>query len=421
MNIAVLGLGYVGSVTAGYLAHLGHRVVGVDTNQTKVQNINDGRSPVVEPGLDEIIGEARANGLLRAVTEPEFDLSGCELALVCVGTPTGDDGEHDLSQVASATRAIARAVSPQRNSSLTVAYRSTFRPGTCANVIAPIFRAEMGEAANDRIEIVHHPEFLREGQAIDDFKNPSRIVIGTPGGRPCKRLEALYSSDAPKIHTVRTEVAELIKLFDNAWHATKVVYANEMGRVCETFGVSARDVHKVFVDDTKLNISEAYLKPGGPFGGSCLPKDVRALQQIGEQFALENHLIDALIPSNEAHKSHQLRKATSGLNNGAKILLVGLAFKAGTDDMRESPQLDLARGLIDAGFDLDIYDPSIDTSRLVGQNRDQAESMLPQLDSLLVSKSIAETENYARIVVAKELEDSLNVDISKVVDLCTTP
>lgn len=419
MNIAILGLGHVGSVAAGCLAEQGHRVVGVDTNPAKVEAINQGRSPVVEPGLDQLIGQARSKGLLRASTMVEQYLSGCDIALVCVGTPTTAPGEHDLRHIISATESIARAVSPQRNSSLTVAYRSTVQPGTCSDVIAPIFRQHLGEAANDRIEIVHHPEFLREGCAIDDYRNPARVVIGTRNAEPCPRLEALYRDYDGPVFVVRTQEAEMIKLIDNSWHAAKVVFANEMGRVCDALGISADTMHKLFVADDTLNTGPAYLRPGGPFGGSCLPKDVRALQHIGAQAS--THLVNALIASNDAHKQRQFELASKGLRKAAKLLLVGLAFKPGTDDLRESPQVDLAARLIEAGFEVDIFDPHVIPSRLLGQNLSEAEAKLPGFQKMMVGKNEAENKTYARILACNELIEELDVDSSKTVSLCTFP
>lgn len=421
MKVAVFGLGHVGSVAAGCLASQGHCVIGFDPDPAKVRAINSGRSPIVEPGLDALVASAVSTGQLEARTEVSKELDSCDIALVCVGTPSGEDGAHDLHQIVEATHSIAGAIAPGGGRRLTIAYRSTVRPGTCEDVILPIFRERLGEAANDLVEVVHHPEFLREAQAVEDFLDPPRIVIGTLDGAPSKTCAALYEGYLAPVFHVGIREAEMTKFMDNAWHATKVTFANEIGRLCDAMGVSAGQMHAMFIADTRLNTGPSYLRPGAPFGGSCLPKDVRALRQVGHETSADVRLVDALLDSNETHKRHQLERATVGLEQGAHVLLVGLAFKQGTDDLRESPQVDLARSLIERGFRVDIFDPHVEPARLLGQNLRYVERHLPGFAGMMVDKLAAETRPYARVLAGNKLIDQLDIDRSKVVALCTIP
>ncbi|MEO9461520.1 MAG: nucleotide sugar dehydrogenase [Marinomonas sp.] len=417
LNIAIFGLGYVGCTAAGCLASQGHAVLGIDINADKVDAINAGRSPVFEPGLEERIATGQKAGLIHAVTQLSGELANCDIALVCVGTPSGPDGAHDMGAIAAVTRAIAAAIDPARTKPLTLAYRSTMRPGSCQQLIWPIIGSELGERAGDLVELVYNPEFLREGSAIADYFAPPKVVVGTLSGLPSPAMIALHEGiDAP-IFNVGIKEAELTKFVDNSWHATKVAFANEIGRVCENLDISASTVHDIFISDTKLNISPAYLRPGNAFGGSCLPKDVRALQYIAGDTGAQAHLVDALIRSNEAHKHHQFLRAKDGLEKGAKVLLVGLAFKPETDDLRESPAVDMARKLLDAGYGLDIYDPQVDPAALVGQNLGYAHAFLPKIDDLLVDRVAAESGKYARVIATNRLIDTLDLNADNIIDV----
>lgn len=417
MKIAILGLGYVGCTAAGCIASQGHHVIGIDVNPGKVETLNSGRSPVYEPGLDDLIGKARAEGRLEAVTEIGDKLDDCDIAIVCVGTPSGVDGAHNMSYIVQVTRAIASSIKPDRASPLTVVYRSTMRPGTTEQMILPIFRSLVGEDCDRVIELVYNPEFLREATAIEDYFNPPKIVLGTIGAEPSEKMVALHEGiDAPIFH-VGIREAEITKFVDNTWHAVKVAFANEVGRVCQNLDISARQVHQIFVSDTKLNISAYYTRPGGPFGGSCLPKDVRALQHIAADTGAQTHLVDSLLRSNDAHKHHQFLQATQGLEPGARVLLVGLSFKADTDDLRESPAVDMARKLLDAGYALDIYDPQLKPESLIGQNLGYAYAILPSIDGLLVDKSTAQSREYAVVVATNRLIKDLDLGATRIVDV----
>ena len=416
MKIAIFGLGYVGCTAAGCITKQGHSVVGIDVSEAKVAAINAGRSPVREPGLEDLIADARAKGLLSATREIGTELADCDVAIICVGTPSGVDGAHNMSFIAQVTRSIAAALEPGRDKPLTVAYRSTMRPGSMENIILPIFRGRFGDATDQMIELVYNPEFLREATAIADYFAPPKIVVGTFGSRPSAAMDRLNEGIEAPVFLVGIREAEITKFVDNTGHAVKVAFANEVGRVCQNLDISAKQVHEIFVTDTKLNISPYYTRPGGAFGGSCLPKDVRALQHIAADIGANTHLVDSLLRSNEAHKHHQFVKATEHLEPGAKVLLVGLAFKADTDDLRESPAVDMARKLLDAGYALDIYDPGLNPEQLVGQNLGYAFAFLPSIENLLVDKQAAESRDYAVVLATNRLIDSLNLTGAPIVD-----
>lgn len=419
MKIAVLGLGYVGCTATACIASQGHHVVGIDVANKKVDMIAAGRSPIHEPGIDELLAAAHADGRVTASTEIGDHLDDADLAIVCVGTPSGADGAHNMSYIVQVTRQIARAVKADRGKVLTVAYRSTMRPGTIEQIIAAIFRSALGDDYASVIELVYNPEFLREATAIEDYFHPPKIVIGTADATPSANMEALHAGiDAPVFHTGFRE-AEITKFVDNSWHAVKVAFANEVGRTCELLGISAVKVHEIFVSDTKLNISPYYTRPGGAFGGSCLPKDVRALQHIAGDVGANTHLVDSLMRSNEAHKHHQFTMVTQALAPNSRVLLVGLAFKADTDDLRESPAVDMARKLLDAGHTLHVYDPGLTPESLVGQNLGYAYAYLPSIDTLLVDKATAESGDYDLVVSTNRLIRDLSVsapviDVSKI-------
>ena len=417
MKIAIFGLGYVGCTAAGCITKQGHTVIGIDPSEGKVAAINDGRSPVREPGLDELISAARAEGRLSASRHARDELAECDIAIVCVGTPSGVDGAHNMSYIAQVTRAISEALDADRDRPLTVAYRSTMRPGSMEHVVLPIFRARFGDRTRDMVELAYNPEFLREASAIADYFAPPKIVIGTLDGQPSANMEALHEGiEAPVFHVGMRE-AEITKFVDNTWHAVKVAFANEIGRVCQNLDISAKQVHEIFIADTKLNISPYYTRPGGAFGGSCLPKDVRALQHVAADIGANTHLVDSLLRSNDAHKHHQFLKATEGLEPGARVLLVGLSFKAETDDLRESPAVDMARKLLDAGYDLAIYDPGLKPANLVGQNLGYAFAFLPSIETLLIDRESVDSGRFDRIIATNRLVDELATDGTSVVDI----
>ncbi|MEL6919566.1 MAG: nucleotide sugar dehydrogenase [Pseudomonadota bacterium] len=398
MKVVVLGLGYVGFTAACCIASEGHSVIGIDVSERKVRQIMDGTAPIVEPKVSDLLKQAIAAGRIATDTTIGTHLDDCDLAVVCVGTPSAADGSHNMGFIADVTRQIAAALKPPRARPLVLAYRSTFRPGTVEDLVLPILHAALGDATDQLVEVVYNPEFLREGLAVDDYFSPPKIVVGTRDGQPNAVMAELNANIDAQSFTVGYREAEITKFVDNGWHAVKVAFANEIGRICLALGISAQQVHEIFVADTKLNISPYYLRPGGAFGGSCLPKDVRALQHIASDTGTNLPIISSLLGSNEAHKHRIFEYAASGLSPGDRILLVGLAFKAGTDDLRESPNVDLARKLLATGFDVEIYDPGVDATKLVGANLGYAYSQLPVLERLLVTQKHAETTAYARVI-----------------------
>lgn len=396
MKVAIFGLGYVGLTAAACLTREGHEVVGIDVNADKVADLHEGRSPIAEPGVPEAIAAAVEKGILRATTEAS-SVCGCALAFVCVGTPSLPGGAHNMNFIADVTRQIAACVDPHRAEPLTVVYRSTMRPGSMEELIQPIFAQQLGTAI-DRVELVYCPEFLRETVAMHDYFHPPKIVTGTQCGAPCARLDALnVELDAPRF-TVGYREAELTKFVDNSFHAVKIAFANEIGRLCQKLGIRAQTVYEIFVADHILNISSAYLRPGGAFGGSCLPKDVRALQFMASDLGVSSSLIDALLRSNEAHKHFLFESCVRDLPGASRVLLLGIAFKSSTDDLRESPNVDLARKLLHAGHELSIYDPYVVPEKLLGQNLGYAYSNLPRLTQLLITRAQVEEIHFDLVI-----------------------
>ncbi|WP_349017760.1 nucleotide sugar dehydrogenase [Rhizobium sp. 32-5/1] len=373
--------------------------------------MNRGISPITEPGVDELLREGLAAGRISAYTEVGDRLHDCDMAIVCVGTPSAPDGAHNMTFIAEVTRQIAVAIGRERTSPLTMVYRSTIRPGTVEGLIVPILAAELGDSFEDIVELIYNPEFLRESSAVQDFFDPPKIVIGTVDGEPSARMDLLNQNLKAATFYVRVAEAEITKFVDNTWHAVKVTFANEIGRICMQLGLNTKSVHEIFVSDTKLNISPYYMRPGGAFGGSCLPKDVRALQYIATDCGANAHLVDALLRSNEAHKYRLFEYATQNLAPGASILLVGLAFKAHTDDLRESPNIDLARRLLQERYDLSVFDPAIDANKLIGANLGYAYTRIPTLSRLLVTREAAERRSWDCVIITNDTYRML--DLSK--------
>ncbi|WP_157216020.1 nucleotide sugar dehydrogenase [Flavisphingomonas formosensis] len=412
MKIAIFGVGYVGLTSAACLINDGHSVIGVDVSESKVRMINEGKSPIFEPGLEELLTLGVQEGRLVAYQEIGDRLADCDIAIVCVGTPSAVDGSHNMGYIAEVSRqiAVASVSLPERARPLTVMYRSTMRPGSIDKLIAPIFRGFHGPTLS-KVELVYNPEFLRESTALKDYYAPPKIVVGTIDGQPSATVDELYGNiQAPRFYVGYRE-AEITKFVDNSFHALKVAFANEIGRICGREGVSAKTVHQIFVSDTKLNISPYYLRPGGAFGGSCLPKDVRALTYLSNEVGAETFVLDAIMRSNDAHKRYLFEKATEGAAPGAKVLLNGLAFKANSDDLRESPYIDLARRLLQAGYDLKIWDPQLEPSALTGQNLGYSFAHLPEMTNLLLrTKEQLVEAGFDLIVDARGDAASLGLD-----------
>jgi len=376
MQVSVFGLGYVGSVSAAALAADGHQVVGVDVHQGKVDAINQGRSPIVEPGLEALLAEGVAAGRLRATTSTADAVHATDLSLVCVGTPSRKNGSLDLTYLTRVCEQIGDALAA-KSAYHVVVIRSTVLPGTTHEHVIPALERGSGKKYGEDFGVAVNPEFLREGTALKDFRHPPLTLVGHNHAADASPTKALYQNiDAPLCST-SIRVAEMMKYTSNAWHAVKVVFANEIGNLCKRVGVDSHEVMDIFCQDDKLNLSSYYLKPGFAFGGSCLPKDVRALQYRAKEVDLAMPLIDSLLESNQRQVQHALDQI---LETGKKrVGLFGFSFKAGTDDLRESPMVILAEGLLGKGFELAIYDRNVSIARLVGANKQYIEQQIPHL------------------------------------------
>lgn len=421
MQIAIYGLGYVGLTAAACLAKSGHKVIGIEVSETKVADLKAGRCPIAEPGLPELLSEGLKNNLFDVRQSAGDIINECDMAIVCVGTPSGADGSHNMTYISEVSRQIAAAITTNRPQPLTVVYRSTIRPGTVEELITPIFEAELNGRMAAAVELVYNPEFLREATAIRDYFNPPKIVIGTADGQPSRNMDLMYEGiDAPRFYT-RFRESEFTKFVDNTWHAVKVAFANEIGRTAVKLDISARKVHEIFISDTKLNISPYYMRPGGAFGGSCLPKDVRALQYIAADVGAQTVLVDSLLRSNDSHKYFLFQHVTKNVAPGARVLMAGLSFKANSDDLRESANVDLARKLLEAGYRLSVYDPTLVPSKLLGANLGYAYSQLPALNDLFVTRETAEHEDWDLAVDSIGILGTLNVTAAHMVSTDTLP
>lgn len=404
MRVSVFGLGYVGTVTAGCIANNGNRVLGVDVSAQKVGMINAGESPIVEEGISEIVARCVSDGRLRATDSAEEAVRDSEVALVSVGTPTKSDGAPEMSIVEKVVGAIGRALRGETRP-YTVVVRSTVVPGWTHKVLAPLLEEESGRSIGDGLNIVFNPEFLREGSSVKDFYNPPFTLSGCDAGDGHRVLRALYGTlDAPFYET-GTGVAESTKILSNAFHALKISFANEVGRLLHAGGVDPRAAMDIFVRDTQLNISKAYLSPGFAFGGSCLPKDLRAILSMARQSNVELPVLASVLQSN-ACQVEEAMKLIAGLGE-RDVALIGLAFKRGTDDLRESPYVSLAERLVGKGYRLRIFDPFVRHALLVGANRAYVERELPHFEELLVPDLERALDGAGTIVVAHASQEEL--------------
>ncbi|HEY7292701.1 MAG TPA: nucleotide sugar dehydrogenase [Vicinamibacterales bacterium] len=380
MKVAVLGLGYVGTVTAASFAADGHSVVGVDVNDEKVAAVNAGRSPIVEPGLDDLLKQTVADGSLRATTSVNEAVESSDVSLLCVGTPSRRNGSLDLSYL---TRVCEQVGAALRNASRyhVVVVRSTVLPGTTHDTVIPTLERESGGKYGETFGVAVNPEFLREGTALNDFRKPPFTLVGHNHAADAAGTIGLYGGVQAELVSTSIRVAEMIKYTGNAWHALKVCFANEIGNLCKALSIDSHDVMDVFCRDEKLNLSRTYLTPGFAFGGSCLPKDLRALQYRAKEVDVELPVIHSILPSNSLQVQNALNEI---LALGRKrIGLLGFSFKAGTDDLRESPMVVLAEALLGKGMQLRIFDRNVSLARLVGANKRYIDEQIPHLSSLL--------------------------------------
>lgn len=429
MEISVFGLGYVGTVCAGCFASEKHTIIGVDVNQAKVDVMNSGVAPIVEPKLPELFAEAHRLKRISATTSAAEAVHASSISLVCVGTPSQANGSLDLTYMKRVCEEIGAALKTKTTPHLVV-LRSTMLPGTTEDLLIPILEKHSGKKVGQGFDVCYNPEFLREGSSVYDFYNPPKIVVGESQPGTGDPLMALYAGlEAPVIRT-SIRVAEMAKYCDNAFHALKVSFANEVGNLCKKMGVDSHDVMAVFCEDRKLNLSPAYLKPGFAFGGSCLPKDLRALAYEAKRFDLESPVINAILASNVFQVQRGIQMITAP--GKKRIGFLGMAFKPDTDDMRESPLVTLIETLLGKGYAIKVFDRNVATSRLIGANRRYIEEHIPHLSSLMVEDIAQLTESSDVIVVgykSPEFADALKtlrpeqtvVDLARLAHTVDTP
>lgn len=395
MRISIFGMGYVGVVAAGCLAEDGHTVIGVDPNQTKVDLVNQGVSPIVEKDIGEMVAKYAATGQLGATASVPDAVAGSDISMICVGTPSQLNGSLDLRYVRKVCEEIGEALRNKNDFHVVVA-RSTMLPGTMRDVVIPVLEESSGKLAGRDFGVCNNPEFLREGTAVHDYRHPPKTVIGETDARSGDILASLYSKiDAVLIRT-SVETAEMVKYVDNVWHATKVAFANEIGNICKGVGIDSHKVMDIFCQDTKLNLSPYYMKPGFAFGGSCLPKDVRALTYKARSLDINVPLLTSLLPSNDMQVERGLKMVMD--KGSRRVGILGFSFKAGTDDLRESPLVELIERLIGKGYDLRLYDKNVSIAALTGANRDFILNHIPHISRLMVG-SVEEVLSHADTVV----------------------
>jgi GDP-mannose 6-dehydrogenase len=429
MKIAVFGLGYVGVVSAACLSRDGHSVVGVDVNPVKVDQINSGKSPIIEEGLDLVLDQSVSAGRLSATSDAAIAVKSAELSIVCVGTPGNPNGSLNLSYVEQVCGEIGRALRTLSEWH-TVVLRSTMLPGSITGSVIPILEDQSGKRAGVDFGLCFNPEFLREGSAIRDFDEPPKTVVGELNQRSGDSVVALYENlDAPLIRT-SIEVAETVKYVDNAWHAAKVSFANEIGRICKASGIDSHAVMDIFCQDTKLNLSSYYLRPGFAFGGSCLPKDLRALNYYARDIDIYAPMLASILPSNDLQIDLAV---TQVLAFGRRCVgLLGLSFKSGTDDLRESPQVTLVERLLGKGCEVRVFDENVRLSSLVGSNRTYILEHIPHIGRLLVDDLDALIGESEIIIIANRDEsffeavrhiskEKIVVDLVRIPDADNTP
>jgi len=394
-QVSVFGLGYVGSVTAACLASKGHSVTGVDLSRSKVEQLDAGRSPIVEPGMKELVEQAHRAALLRATTDSAAAVMQTDISFLCVGTPSLRSGKLDLGHVEPVCREIGNVLKAKDAFHLVV-LRSTVLPGTAESIVIPALEQTSGKQLGKGFGVCVNPEFMREGTAVADFLEPAMTIIGAADAQHAAVLRELYAWAPGRIFETSFRSAEMVKYVCNAWHALKVAFANEVGTLAKGLGVDAESVMEIFTADDKLNISATYLKPGFAFGGSCLPKDVRALNYRARELDLKLPLFDSIMPSNDEHLKRAIEMVVdTGKRN---VAILGLSFKAATDDLRESPQVQLVKHLLGEGCAIKIWDDNVSLGRLIGSNREYIEQAIPHIGSLL-ENDLGQILKDAQVVV----------------------
>jgi GDP-mannose 6-dehydrogenase len=397
MKIAVFGLGYVGAVSSACLAKAGHSVIGVDPNLTKVELINQGEAPIIEKDVRELIQQTVADGCLRATVDATSAIIESDLSLVCVGTPSASNGSLDLRYVDAVCKDIGSALAGKKNPYHTVVIRSTILPGTMRDVVVPTLEKASKMNAGKDFGLCNNPEFLREGTAVYDYHNPPKTVIGAIDERSAKPLKALYDGLPGSLIITNIETAEMVKYVDNAWHALKVSFANEIGAICKRLHVDSHSVMDIFCQDRKLNLSPSYLKPGFAFGGSCLPKDLRALTFQSNRLDLDLPVLESILESNRIQIERALEIIVG--QDKKRVGILGFSFKAGTDDLRESPIVELSERLIGKGYELRLYDKNVNLAKLVGANREYILKHIPHIAGLMVDTAEQLMEHAEVLIV----------------------
>ncbi len=402
MKISIFGMGYVGTVSAGCLARDGHEVIGIDPIDTKVNLINAGCTPIVEAEIGEIVSESVRTKRLRATSDQNEAILETDLSFVCVGTPSQVNGNLDLTYIRRVCEQIGQAIK-NKTDRHTVVIRSTVLPGTMRQMIIPVLEEHSEKKAGVEFGLCNNPEFLREGSAVKDFYNPPKTIIGELDQLSGDLLAELYKGlNAPMIRT-DLETAEMVKYVDNCWHALKIGFANEIGNVCKSLSIDAHKVMNIFCQDRKLNISSAYLEPGFAFGGSCLPKDLRALAYTAKTRDLHLPILTSILPSNEMQVNRGLQLIME--KGHRRVGVLGFSFKAGTDDLRESPIIEVIERLLGKGYDLRIYDKNVKIASLVGANRDFILNRIPHISRLMVDHVDAVLEHGQTIVIGNKDPD----------------
>lgn len=419
MRISIFGLGYVGAVSAACFAADGHEVIGVDVNETKVNIINSGKSPIIEDGISDLINKTVADGSLRATTAVREAVLSTDISLVCVGTPSNPNGSLRLDFVERVSEQIGEALA-QKNGFHIVVIRSTMLPGTIATLVRPALERSSGKVAGTDFDLCVNPEFLREGTSIHDFYSPPFTLIGADRSESGDEIRKLYSNvDAP-VYVIPVGAAEMVKYACNCFHGLKVAFANEIGNICKASGIDSHEVMDVFVKDTKLNLSPYYLKPGFAFGGSCLPKDLRALSYRAKELDVAVPVLEATLSSNLLQVERAVEMVTS--TGKKKVGVLGFAFKAGTDDLRESPIVAVIERLIGKGYDVRLFDREVSIAKLIGANKDYIENEIPHI-SRLMAESVDDVVSHSEVIVIgnKDEEfttvDSLISEDTVIVDL----
>jgi len=381
MNISIFGLGYVGCVSLGCLAKNGHKVIGVDTNLSKVEQINSGKATIIEKDIDVIIAEQRAAGHISATTDIALAIKGSEISIIAVGTPSTDKGHLNLQYIFNVAENIGEALKLKDKFHI-IAIRSTIMPGTCDKFAAIVERIS-GKRRNEGFAIVDNPEFLREGTAVQDYYNPPLTLVGSDNKEAAEKVAELYRQLPGEIIIADLKVAEIMKYINNTYHALKISFGNEIGNICSELGIDSHKVMEIFCKDKQLNISPYYFKPGFAYGGSCLPKDLKGLRTLAHDLYIDVPVIDSIDKTNEI----QIQRAVKLIYKhwDKKLGFLGLSFKAGTDDLRNSPAVSVIEALLGKGCDIVIYDNNINLARLTGTNKEFIDSRIPHLSSLLVS------------------------------------